>query len=84
MKCIYCENVVHLAKLASNPQTRQYARERTEELEAEKFGLFRGLYLDVKKRMATGLDAPMVCDRPVLMRSPLAGLKSNSPSARDC
>lgn len=54
-----------LTRMAQQPGSRDYARERAQELEREdEYGWYRGIYQDVKDRLKAGQAQRMVSDNP--------------------
>lgn len=51
-----------LTRMAQQPGSRDYARERAQELEMDEYGSFQGIYQDVKDRLKAGQAQRMGSD----------------------
>ena len=65
MDSLYERYAAQLTRMASMPGSRDYARERAQELEREDtYGWYRGIYQDVKDRLKAGQAQRMGSDNP--------------------
>ena len=59
MDSLYERYAAQLTRMASMPGSREYARERAQELEREdQYGWYRGIYQAVNDQIKAGLDKP--------------------------
>jgi hypothetical protein len=62
MDSLYERYAAQLVRMAQHPGARDYARERAQELERDQYGLFQGIYQDVKERLKAGQAKPTGSD----------------------
>lgn len=63
MDSLYERYAQQLTRMAQQPGSRDYARERAQELEREdQYGWYRGIYQDVKDRLKAGQAQRMGSD----------------------
>lgn len=63
MDSLYERYAQQLTRMAQQPGSRDYARERVQELEKEDtYGWYRGIYQDVKDRLKAGRVQGMASD----------------------
>lgn len=63
MDSLYERYAQQLTRMAQQPGSRDYARERAQELEKEdQYGWYQGIYQDVKERLKAGRVQGMASD----------------------
>lgn len=63
MDSLYERYAQQLTRMAQQPGSRDYARERAQELEKEdQYGWYQGIYQDVKERLKAGRVQCMASD----------------------
>lgn len=59
---LYSRYVEQLVRMGSVPGAQHYAKARAQELEADPYGLFQGIYQAVNDQIKAGLAQSMVSD----------------------